>query len=43
MNIKCIIGLHKWAKLMGVENMGDGRFMQRYKCDVCGKVKRKVG
>ena len=31
MNLRCIIGLHKYAKFLGPENIGGGRFRQRYR------------
>ena len=39
MNIKCLFGFHKWEKFMGPENRGSGKFGQKFKCSVCGKVK----
>ena len=30
MNIKCLLGFHKWEKYMGYENVGSGKFRQRY-------------
>lgn len=39
----CSFGFHKWAKFVGPQNVGDGKFMQKYKCERCGKVIRKVG
>ncbi len=41
--IKCFLGLHKYEKFMGPQGFGDGKFRQRYKCSVCGKVKVVVG
>ncbi len=32
---------HKWEKFMGPQNVGDGRFSQKYKCAKCGKVSEK--
>ncbi len=42
MNLKCLFGLHKWGKFMGPENVGSGKFAQKYKCSVCNKIKRVV-
>ena len=42
MPLRCILGMHKYSKFMGPESYGSGKFMQRYKCSVCGKVKKTV-
>jgi len=39
MNVKCILGFHKWQKFGGPSNVGGGKFEQRYKCEKCGKIK----
>jgi hypothetical protein len=43
MNLKCLIGFHKWAKLGGPQNYGGGKFAQSYVCMVCRKTKKAVG
>lgn len=43
MNLRCMLGLHKYSKFLGPENIGGGRFRQRYKCIVCGKIKERLG
>jgi len=40
--IKCFFGLHKWEKYMGPENYGNGKFMQRYICKKCRKIKKVI-
>jgi hypothetical protein len=42
MNWKCFFGFHAWEKFMGASNIGDGKFLQRYKCAKCEKVKEVV-
>ncbi len=42
MNLKCLFGRHNWQKFMGPENIGNGKFAQKYKCFRCGKMKRVV-
>jgi len=42
MSLKCKIGLHNWEKYMGYENRGDGKFLQRYICKRCKKIKEVV-
>ena len=32
---------HRWEKFMGPQNVGDGRFAQKYKCAKCGKIREK--
>ena len=39
MNLKCLFGFHQWTKLGGPQNVGGGKFEQRYKCTRCYKVK----
>lgn len=39
MNFKCLFGFHKWTKLGGPRNVGEGTFEQRYRCIRCYKVK----
>ena len=41
-NLSCTLGMHKWSKFMGPQNVGRGKFMQRYKCLKCGKIKKEV-
>ncbi len=38
----CLIGIHKWKKFMGPQNIGGGKFAQKYKCVNCEKVKREI-
>ena len=42
MNWKCLFGFHKWIKFMGNNNIGNGKFLQRYKCINCNKIKKVV-
>lgn len=42
MSLKCFFGLHDWEKYMGYENMRNGKFLQRYICKECKKIKRVV-
>jgi hypothetical protein len=42
MSFKCILGFHRYEKFMGPENLGSGRFQQKYKCSRCGKIKTKI-
>jgi len=42
MKWKCLFGFHKWEKFMGLINIGQGKFRQRYKCNECGKIKEVV-
>ncbi|MFH0832770.1 MAG: hypothetical protein V1900_03570 [Candidatus Aenigmatarchaeota archaeon] len=39
---KCILGMHKYDKFMGLDSVGNGKFIQRYRCVVCGKTKKVV-
>ena len=39
--LKCLLGLHQWEKYMGPSNVGGGRFIQKYKCKMCNKIKEK--
>ncbi len=41
--IVCKLGFHKFEKFMGPQNVGDGKFEQKYKCTVCGKIKYSRG
>lgn len=34
--------MHEWEKFMGLSNIGNGKFMQKYKCKKCGKVKKVI-
>jgi len=38
-SIKCFFGMHEWEKFMGLGNVGEGKFRQRYKCRRCNKMK----
>ncbi len=40
--LKCFFGQHAWQKFMGPSNYGGGKFMQRYKCARCGKIKKVI-
>ncbi|MFH1325684.1 MAG: hypothetical protein ABIH49_02865 [archaeon] len=40
--IKCFFGMHKWVKFMGPRNEGGGKFSQKYKCVMCGKIKEEI-
>lgn len=42
MNIKCFFGFHKWEKYMGYDNLGDGKFRQKYICKRCNKIKEVI-
>lgn len=42
MNWKCLFGFHEWIKFMGPQNYGEGKFMQKYKCEKCGKIKKII-
>ena len=42
MNWKCFFGFHEWEKFLGANNLGDGKFRQRYKCERCGKIEEVV-
>lgn len=42
MNWKCLFGFHKWEKFMGLSNIGRGKFLQRYKCRKCHKIKEVI-
>ena len=42
MNWKCFFGFHKWKKFMGPNNVGDGKFSQKYKCEKCEKIKEVI-
>ena len=37
--IKCIFGFHNWGKFMGPENIGGGKFKQKYICIRCKHIK----
>ncbi len=37
-----MLGMHKMQKLMGPQNVGEGKFSQKYKCEACGKIKEKI-
>jgi hypothetical protein len=41
-SLKCLFGMHAWEKFMGFSNVGGGKFMQRYKCRICGKIKEVI-
>jgi hypothetical protein len=38
-SIRCFFGKHEWEKFMGLSNVGNGKFIQKYKCGKCGKLK----
>jgi|ETNmetMinimDraft_20_1059909.scaffolds.fasta_scaffold248624_1 hypothetical protein len=40
--IKCLLGFHNWDKYMGTENYGNGKFLQRYICLRCRKIKKLI-
>jgi len=40
--LKCFFGMHEWEKLMGLSNIGGGRFRQKYKCKMCNKIKEII-
>jgi hypothetical protein len=40
--LKCLLGLHRWAKQGGAHNCGYGKFSQGYICIDCGKRKEKI-
>jgi len=42
MNIKCLLGFHKWEKYCGPKNVGGGKFEQKYICNKCKKIKREI-
>jgi hypothetical protein len=42
MSIKCALGLHKWQKMGGAINVGDGQFKQGFVCSVCRKAKYSI-
>ena len=37
MGLKCLFG-HKWIKVGGLRNVGDGQFEQQVKCSACCKI-----
>jgi len=40
--LRCLFGKHEWEKFMGLTNIGDGKFSQKYICKKCRKIKEKV-
>jgi len=40
--INCLFGRHQWEKLMGMRNIGGGKFSQKYVCKRCRKIKEKI-
>lgn len=42
MNLRCLLRLHKWEKYMGVDNRGDGKFLQKYICKKCKKINEVI-
>jgi len=42
MNLKCLLGFHRWSKLGGPRNVGDGKFKQSFVCTVCSKTKSMI-
>ncbi len=41
-NLKCLLGFHKWEKFMGPQNKGNGKFAQEYICKRCRKIKEVI-
>jgi|TARA_Y100000294_G_C8271868_1_gene223152 hypothetical protein len=41
--LKCVLGKHEWEKFMGVRNIGQGKFSQKYVCKRCRKIKERIG
>jgi len=41
MGLKCLFG-HSWEKLGGCDNIGGGKFLQRYVCKRCRKIKKVI-
>jgi len=41
-SIKCFFGIHEWEKFMGLSNAGGGKFIQKYKCKKCNKIKEVI-
>ena len=39
MGFGCMFGGHKWSKVGGANNAGDGKFEQGFVCLKCGKRK----
>lgn len=33
---------HNWVKFMGAESVGDGQFIQRYKCSKCKTIRKDI-
>ena len=42
MNIKCLFGFHRWQKLGGPNNRGNGTFEQKLICEDCKKIKSHI-
>ena len=42
MIFRCVVGFHRYEKLLGPDSAGCGKFLQRYKCKVCEKVKHVI-
>ena len=42
MNWKCFFGFHKWTRLGGASNVGEGKFRIRLICEKCKKVKEII-
>ncbi|MEM2865666.1 MAG: AN1-type zinc finger domain-containing protein [Candidatus Hadarchaeales archaeon] len=40
--LKCILGIHRWTKVGGPSRLGKGKFVQKYICEKCGKIKSRV-
>ena len=38
----CFLGMHKWVVYGGPENLGDGKFRKRFKCEKCGKMNEEI-
>ncbi len=41
-SIKCTLRIHEWEKFMGLNNLGNSKFSQKYKCKNCGKIKEVI-
>jgi hypothetical protein len=41
-NWNCLIGKHKWTRIGGAINIGDGLFKIIVKCKMCNKIKELI-
>ncbi|MFH1977852.1 MAG: hypothetical protein ABIJ92_00820 [Candidatus Aenigmatarchaeota archaeon] len=41
-SFKCSLGIHKYQKFMGYQNVGGGKFRQQYKCIHCDHIMEKI-